>query len=117
MVCPQAEDTEIVLGDFRLMSQALSSQSTVVAVTDQVSSDLAGEMVILGLESGRYYMLDEVGADIWKLIQQPTTVSSVRDAILAEYEVEREQCDKDILELLEKLAAAQLVIINNEPSA
>lgn len=97
--------------------RSLSDSSIVVAIQEQVSSDLAGESVILHLKSGVYYGLNDIGAQIWNLIQQPKTVSELRDAILQEYEVEPDQCESDILALLQDLAAAELIEVKDEASA
>ena len=93
----------------------IAKDSIVVAVKDQVSSDLAGEVVILDLRRGMYYGLDAVGARIWALIQEPRSVEAIRDAILAEYEVEPEPCEHDLLALLGDLASAHLIEINDAP--
>lgn len=91
--------------------------SSVVAAKEQVSSDLAGEAVILDLKSGVYYGLNEVGASIWNLIQEPKTVNEIRDAILEEYEVEPEQCDRDLKAILQQLADEGLIEVRNETAA
>jgi hypothetical protein len=95
----------------------VEAYSSVVAAKEQVSSDLAGEAVILALKSGVYYGLNEVGASIWNLIQEPKTVNEIRDAILEEYFVEPEQCDHDILALLQHLEAEGLIEVRNETAA
>lgn len=71
----------------------VSNCSRVVATKEQVSSVLAGEAVILDLKSGVYYGLNDVGARIWNLLQEPRKVDEIRDTLLAEYSVEPEQCD------------------------
>jgi len=90
----------------------ISANSTVVATEEQVSADLAGEAVILSLQSGMYYGLDQIGATIWTLIQEPRTVTEIRDAILDEYDVEPDRCERDAVELLEQLADAGLVKVS-----
>ena len=85
-----------------------------VAVKQQVSSDLDDEAVILHLKAGVYYGLDSVGARIWALIQEPKTVDQIKDTILREYEVEPDQCERDVLALLEELAAEDLIEITSE---
>ena len=87
----------------------ITRESTVVAIKDQVSSDLAGEAVILSLTSAKYYGLDTVGARIWHLIQQPATVAVIRDAITAEYEVEPEHAETSIIRLLNELSEQGLI--------
>lgn len=90
------------------MEQTLSGNSRVVATKDQIFSDLGGEIVILNVASGVYHGLDEVGARVWHLIQQPRTVDEIRDAILDEYEVVPEQCERDVMTLLQQLVQAGL---------
>jgi hypothetical protein len=91
------------------MKSTVSGHSTVVAARDQVSSDLGKEVAILDLKAGVYYGLDAVAARIWNLIQEPRTVNEIRDILLEEYEVEPERCERDLLALLERLAAEGLI--------
>ena len=86
------------------------SMKTIITVTeDQVSTDLKDEAVILNLKNGVYCGLNQVGARIWELIQEPTTVAAVRDRIVAEYEVETDRCEQDLLALLGELEAQGLI--------
>jgi hypothetical protein len=98
-----------VKGKVTGMRKMLSERSVVRAVRDQVSSDLGGEAVILGLTSGVYYGLDTVGTFVWNLLQEPRTIASLRDAILEEYDVEPDRCEQDLLALLERLRDENLV--------
>jgi hypothetical protein len=86
-----------------------------VASQDQVSadlsSDLSGQVVILGLKDGIYYELNEVGARIWNLIQQPRSVQSIIDTLLEEYDVSAAQCEADVLTLAEDMAGRGLIEI------
>ncbi len=95
------------------MRNVVSNNSVVVAIKDQVSSDLGGELAILDLKVGKYYGLDPVGARIWELIQEPRVVETVRDTLLEEYDVEPERCERDLLALLRDLAAAELIEVRN----
>ena len=98
------------------MQKELSERSVVSAAKDQVSSDMGGEAVILGLNRGVYYGLDPVGTFVWNLIQKPRTIASIRDAILDEYDVDPEQCERDLFALLEQLTAEGLVVIGDRPN-
>jgi Coenzyme PQQ synthesis protein D (PqqD) len=100
-----------------MVEPMISGCSIIVAAKDQVSCDLAGEAVILNLKSGVYYGLNPVGAKIWSLIQAPMTVSGLRDALLQEYDVAPERCERELLTLLEELAVQGLIEVNNEPPA
>jgi hypothetical protein len=98
-------------------TKPISIYSIVMTNKYAVFADLAGEGVILEPESGMYYGLNQVGTRIWELIQEPTTVRALRDVILAEYEVEREQCEREILALLQDMAAKGLVGVKDGPDA
>lgn len=87
----------------------LDSASRVVAIPDQVSCDIAGDVAILSLRNGVYYGLNPVGARIWGLLQQPVTLQTILDTILAEYEVSPAICESDIRKVLSDLAANGLV--------
>lgn len=97
------------------MKRTVSRHSTVVATSDQVSSDLKGEVAILDLKAGVYYGLDEVGARIWHLIQEPRTVDQIRDTLLQEYEVEPDRCERDVLALLQRLSDEGLLEVEDAP--
>lgn len=91
------------------MTTALSVHSTVVASPDQVSSDLAGETVLLSMTDAKYYGFSGVGSRIWELVQQPVMVSAVCAVITEEYDVSRELCEDDVLRFLRDLAARGLL--------
>jgi len=93
------------------MSNDLAPTTTVVAIADQASVDLDNEAAILNLKTGVYFGLNEVGAWVWRLIQEPCTVAQVRAALLDEFEVEPERCDSDLQNLLRDLAQHQLIEI------
>jgi hypothetical protein len=94
--------------------QPLFLKSVVVANHEQLSANLGDEVIILHLNAGAYYGLDQVGVFVWNFIQEPRRVSDIRDAICKEYEVELERCEHDLLTLLEELAAYQLIEVKNE---
>jgi hypothetical protein len=57
--------------------------------------------------------LDPVGARIWELIATPRSVRSIRDALLAEYQVDADRCETDLVALLEALRDADLVEVSD----
>jgi hypothetical protein len=90
-----------------------NEHSTIVASKAAISANLADEAVLLDPDSGMYYGLNEVGSQVWELIQEPKMVNEIRDALLAEYEVEPERCQQDLLALLQNLIDKGLIKINN----
>jgi Coenzyme PQQ synthesis protein D (PqqD) len=91
----------------------ISNDSILVAVKSQVSCQLDAETVVLHFDKGLYFGLNEVGTLIWNQVQQPRKVQEIRDAILREYEVSNEQCERELLTLLGELSENGLVQIRD----
>lgn len=89
----------------------LTIDSRVVAVSDLMASDLAGDLVLLNLADGVYYGLDAVGAHIWRLLDRPRTVREVVDDVVARYHVDRDRCEHDVLTFLGDLGAHGLLTV------
>jgi hypothetical protein len=91
----------------------LSSAQVVTAISEQLSSQLGDETVVLSLKTGIYYGLNPVGARVWELVQEgPTTVGAIREQILAEFEVSEQVLEEDLRELLAILQSEGLVQIS-----
>ena len=91
------------------MDASLSAHTVIVASSQQVSCPLGDESAILNLKNSVYYGMNAVGARVWNLLQQPRSVSDLRDALLDEYEVEKEPCERDLIELLQKMHGEGLI--------
>jgi hypothetical protein len=76
---------------------------------DVLVSELAGEMVILNLNSESYFGLDEVGTRMWTALTTSQTIQAAYDSLLAEYDVSEEQLRDDLVELIDKLVKQGLV--------
>jgi hypothetical protein len=87
----------------------LDLDATVVAVSHHVSCDLSGEAIVLDLDAGLYYGLNEVGARVWSLLQTPATVRSVLATLLDEYDVAPERCEQDLFGLIREFDERGLV--------
>lgn len=99
------------------MKQTYLRDSIVVASTNQISSDLGEEVVILNLKDGVYHGLDSVGARIWNLLQYSKSINDILNILLEEYDVEPERCERDLLALLEKLGQQGLIEVKNATAA
>lgn len=76
---------------------------------DAATSDLGDEVVVLEPEEGRYFGLQEVGALVWKILEDGSTVAEIEAAILKEYGVSKERCHEDLQELLTELSSRGLI--------
>ncbi len=86
------------------------SLSSVVVVDDrQISVDLGEETLVLHMETGGYYSLRNVAAEIWEQLKSPVAVSEIGEILARKYGIAREQCEADLLELLADLRDRDLV--------
>jgi len=103
--------------NFSEVESSLLSNLVVVAAKDQISRDLDGEAVILNMKSGIYCGLNEVGARIWQLIQEPTIAKGVLDTLIEEYDVEPDTCEREVLALLQEMSDNGLIEITDEKNS
>ncbi len=96
----------------------MSGAATTAAITlaDRVTvrdgvlfQQLQDEAVLLSLDSGQYFGLDPVGTRIGNLLAEGKPLGDVAATIVAEYEVDRERCEADLVKLLGELEAQGLV--------
>ena len=77
---------------------------------DVVFRELDGEAVVLNLESGTYFGLDEVGTRFWQLIEQNDRVDAALATLEQEYEVAGDVLRGDVERLIASLVEKGLMI-------
>ena len=80
---------------------------------DAISTELDGETVILNIETGIYSGLDQVGTTIWNALAQPATFLSLKERIMADYEVSEQRCSTDLCAFLDELLNNRLITIDD----
>jgi hypothetical protein len=81
-----------------------------VTIPPQVMARTVGdETVILDLASGTYFGLDPVGTRIWELMGEGKTLAEICEQMLDEYEVSREELERDTLRMAQELADQGLI--------
>jgi hypothetical protein len=83
-----------------------------VTVPEQVLARQVGdETVMLDLANGTYFGLDPVGARVWQLLGEGRTLEEVCEAMAGEYEVTRDDIERDVMSLVEELANRGLIVV------
>lgn len=88
-----------------------------VAARELLTGEFDNDAVILDLRDGVYYGLDGAGASTWSLLQRPVTVLALRDAMVAEYDVEPARCLTDLKELCAELLRRGLIRVADDHDA
>lgn len=73
--------------------------------------ELDGEAVILNLEDESYYGLDSVGTRMWIVLDTSKTIGDAYELLLAEYDVNGDQLQADMIELIQELRDGGLVVV------
>lgn len=94
-----------------MKKQVINENLSVVQATDVVTAEIDGETLMMRIENGMYYGLDNIGSRVWELITEPRQVSHLIEYLFETYEVEKAQCQSDTLELLNQLFAEGLIRI------
>ena len=84
------------------------------ASTKYLYSQIDSEAVILDVNSGTYFGLNEVSNCIWQQLQTPSSKPQLVEKILAEYDVEEAEAARDLECLLKEMLDAGLIEAVNE---
>ena len=76
-----------------------------------------GEAVLVNLESGSYYSIDNVGAVIWDYIENGLSVSQIVDSIADRYEGNGDDIEQGVQQLFTQLQEEQLIVPSGAPQA
>lgn len=95
----------------------INKNSRVVAADDITFADLGGEAVVLNLNAGVYFGLNEAGARILSLLREPARVEELITALMPDYDVTREQLERDIIGFIEGLTRREIIRVEKDTDA
>jgi Coenzyme PQQ synthesis protein D (PqqD) len=75
---------------------------------DAIFRDINGEAVVLDLEAGVYYGLDEVGTCAWRALEDGGPLRRAFDVVLTEFDVDAATAERDLLQLAQALIDKRL---------
>jgi hypothetical protein len=91
---------------------APAAGSRVRLSTDALSEELGDELFILDLQRQRYYSLDAVGARVWALLGEHGDIARTIGQVVVEYDVDPDTAQADVSNLVSRLAAEGLIILD-----
>lgn len=76
----------------------------IIRKTDNINSnELADELVIMNIETGKFITLNNLAKVIWERLEQPTTAEELIQYLLSRFNVNEEQCSRETHAFLENL--------------
>jgi hypothetical protein len=86
----------------------VSLADRVTASPNVIFRALGNEAIVLSLDGGMYFGLDEVGMRIWQLLETHD-LAGVAAALAGEYDIEPALVESDVVAFVETLAGKGLV--------
>jgi len=86
-------------------------KSTIRRNNEILASDMDGEIVMMQIETGKYYNLGRIGGIIWNMLAEPIEVEEVIEKLVDQYSVSKEQCELDTLPFLQQMQQQGLIQI------
>lgn len=93
---------------------SIDSKTIIVREKSIIASDMDGEMVMMSIETGKYYNLGKIGGMIWNLIETPILVSELIKLLIEKFEVDEKKCIEDTIPFLNQIAQHKLILIREE---
>jgi hypothetical protein len=75
---------------------------------------LEGESVLLNLNSGCYFGLDEMGTRMWSRLCGAESIQAAFDLLIAEYDVSEELLRRDLYDFISRMVEHGLVEVSRE---
>ena len=92
------------------MTQGVTLDSVLVQRADQASATIDEVTAVMDADADVYLLIDAVGSVIWSRIAQQTRIADVCTELLAEYEVDTETCERDVLSFANDLVTRGLAV-------
>jgi hypothetical protein len=87
----------------------IDRSATLRRTDDHVSASLEQSLVMMDIDAGKYYLLDEVASTVWTRLAEPTPVADLVADLCSRYDVTPERCEADVLPFLTQLHDKGLV--------
>ena len=73
-----------------------------------MACELGDGLALLDHDSGQFFILDEVGSFIWKLLSAPATADELAEAVKRTFDAAPEAVDEDIRDFVRDMIDARL---------
>jgi len=93
------------------VQKKIDINTNVQRISNVLSNQIDGETILLSIENGEYYGMENIGSRIWELLENPVSIQNILKYLLDEFDVSKEQCTIDTLKFVNKLIDKNLINI------
>jgi hypothetical protein len=90
-------------------SGSINDRTIISRSPSVLAAEVNGEIVMMSVEQGRYFGLDDIGSDIWKRIEPPCSFATLIEGLVVDYEADRATIMTDVQNLLGHMVEHDIV--------
>jgi hypothetical protein len=75
--------------------EPVSLDDVVCRHPDHVAADMDGEVMMMNIDTGKYFALNDVASFIWAKLVQPLSLRRICEFVQAEFDVTSDDCERD----------------------
>jgi hypothetical protein len=79
---------------------------------ETISGRLHDELVMMDIQKGKYFSLNQVATEIWDMLEQPLSLEEICTSLTNSYEIDPVQCRKEVETHLSEMQKLGLIVIN-----
>jgi len=79
---------------------------------EYVWKEIGDQVVILHLDSGRYYTLNTTGSLVWKCVMEQFSTDQIAERICSRFEVDEESCRSDAEGIIQGFVEKGMIVAN-----
>lgn len=72
-------------------------------------------VALLEPTSNTYYLLNATGSVVWSILEDRVTIDDICNAVAERFDVTKDQCKKDVVDLVEIMRRKGFVVSREEP--
>lgn len=95
----------------------LELRTRVRRIVDVLDAEIDDQSVMMDIERGSYFGLNKTGTRIWALLAEPMVIGELCDRLTEEFEVPREQCERQVFDFLGSLLDRGLLQVVTDESS
>lgn len=91
----------------------LSPNARISKRQDLLTSEIDGKIVLLGVDSGKYFAFDDISTDIWNRLDSQPFLLDLCKALANDYDADPKTIHMDVCKVLAMLAENHLIDITD----
>ena len=91
----------------------ITNTSIIVRNNKTAWQTVEDKIIAVTPQNKRIHILSGAGAVIWQSLQEPKSIAQLVDSIRDEFEVERQQAERDAQEFVQELLNKEIVSLKN----